>query len=367
LTIRIALVGVGNCASSLVQGLNFYRENNEDVTPPGLMRRHIGRYAISDIVIAAAFDIDARKVGRDVNEAVFAEPNCTKVFSGDLPATGCKVRMSPVLDGVAKHMERGASGKGFVISDLPQPTAASVITALKDTGTDIVMNYLPVGSENASRFYADCALEAGTAFINSMPTLIASDPAWEQRFRSRGLPIIGDDIKSQLGATIVHRALADLCRRRGVALDRTYQLNFGGNTDFMNMLDQQRITTKKISKSEAVQSVAAERLDARHIHIGPSDYVDWLDDNKIAFIRLEGRLFGNVPMNIELRLSVEDSPNSAGVAVDMIRCAKLALDRGQGGVLVGPSAFFCKHPPRQMPDSDAHAAIERFIDGVPES
>jgi myo-inositol-1-phosphate synthase len=345
------LVGVGNCASALVQGLNFYRSHNEDVTPPGLMRKYIGRYRISDIAVSAAFDIDARKVGRDVSEAVFAEPNCTKIFSRDLPSTGCKVQMSPVLDGVAKHMENESAPKSYIVAKLAQPTAATVISALRDTGTDVVVNYLPVGSENASRFYADCALEAGAAFINSMPTLIAS----------------GDDIKSQLGATIVHRALADLCRRRGVPLDRTYQLNFGGNSDFLNMLDQQRITTKKVSKSEAVQSAAAERLAGRHIHIGPSDYVDWLDDNKIAFIRLEGRLFGNVPMNIELRLSVEDSPNSAGVAVDMIRCAKLALDRGEGGVLAGPSAFFCKHPPQQMPDSEAHAATERFIDGVPGS
>jgi myo-inositol-1-phosphate synthase len=358
------LVGVGNCASALVQGLNFYRAHNEDVTPPGLMRKQIGPYGINDIAVAAAFDIDARKVERDVSEAVFAEPNCTEIFSPDLPSTGCKVQMSPVLDGVAEHMENDSAPKGYVVASLAQPTAKTVVSALRDSGTDVVVNYLPVGSENASRFYADCALEAGAAFVNSMPTLIASDPAWEQRYRSRGLPIIGDDIKSQLGATIVHRALVDLCRRRGVPLDRTYQLNFGGNSDFMNMLDQQRIKTKKLSKSEAVQSAAAERLAGRHIHIGPSAYVDWLDDNKIAFIRLEGRLFGNVPMNIELRLSVEDSPNSAGVAVDMIRCAKLALDRGEGGALAGPSAFFCKHPPQQMPDSEAHAATERFIDGA---
>jgi myo-inositol-1-phosphate synthase len=269
--------------------------------------------------------------------------------------------MSPRLDGVASHMAHAIAERGIIMSSEPEPCKAEIIRKIKDAGTNIIINYLPVGSEEASRFYADCALEAGVGFINSMPTLIASDPCWEQRFAAQGLPIIGDDIKSQLGATIVHRGLADLFRRRGVDLERTYQLNVGGNTDFLNMLDHTRLATKKLSKTEAVQSAVAQRMASDDIHVGPSDYVPWLWDNKVAYIRMEGRLFGGVPMNIEMRLSVEDSANSAGVAVDMIRCTKLALDRGIGGCLIGPSAYFCKHPPKQLTDDAAFSATEDFI------
>jgi len=359
--IKIAVVGVGNCCSALVQGIAYYRGKNEPGRPAGLMHHQIGGYGVDDIEVVCAFDVDRRKVGRQLEEAVFAAPNCTTVFNGDIPPSGCVVSMSPLLDGVADHMNNGHSGRNIIVSDEPQPDMDSVVRRIRDAGAEILVNYLPVGSEKGSRFYAECALEAGVGFINSMPTLIASCPDWERRFRERGLPIIGDDIKSQIGATIVHRALMDLFLHRGAKLDHTYQLNVGGNTDFLNMLDRSRLATKKRSKTEAVQSAGAERLDDDDIHVGPSDYVPWLGDNKVAFVRLEGRLFGDVPMNVELRLSVEDSPNSAGVAVDMIRCAKLALDRGEGGVLVGPSAYFCKHPPRQFSDHDAFQATEEFI------
>ncbi|MBW2335690.1 MAG: inositol-3-phosphate synthase [Deltaproteobacteria bacterium] len=358
--IKIAIVGVGNCVSSLIQGIHYYQnKNREDAI--GLMHYDMNGYKPGDIEVVAAFDVDQRKVGRDVHEAVFAKPNCTTVFCADLPPSGVTVRMGKILDGVAGHMKDYPDDHRFVLSGEPEPTSEEIIKLLKESGAQILTNYLPVGSEEATRFYADCALEAGVAFVNNIPVFIASDPAWAKRFADKNLPIIGDDIKSQMGATITHRILTDLFKKRGVKLERTYQLNTGGNTDFLNMLEQKRLATKKESKTEAVQAVAARRLEDENIHIGPSDYVPWQKDNKVCFIRMEGKLFGDVPMNLEMRLSVEDSPNSAGVAIDAIRCAKLALDRGQGGVLEAPSAYFCKHPARQFTDDEAFTMVEDFI------
>ncbi|HET6470292.1 MAG TPA: inositol-3-phosphate synthase [Pseudomonadales bacterium] len=364
--IRVAIVGIGNCASSLVQGVHYYRDKSPE-NATGLMHWRIGEYGPSDLEVVAAFDIDARKVGYDVNEAIFALPNCTTVFCGKLPKSGVEVRMGKVLDGFSEHLTDYPDHQTFVLADAPEAERADIVAALRAADAEVMLNYLPVGSEEAVRFYADCALEAGVALVNCMPVFIASDPAWAQRFRERGLPLIGDDIKAQLGATITHRMLTDLFRKRGVKLERTYQLNTGGNTDFLNMLNRSRLRSKKKSKTEAVQSVTDERLDDDNIHIGPSDYVPWQKDNKVCFLRMEGTLFGDVPMNLELRLSVEDSPNSAGVAIDMVRCAKLALDRGQGGVLDGPAAYFCKHPPRQFTDEQAHQMTEAFITGSPVS
>jgi myo-inositol-1-phosphate synthase len=358
--IRIAVVGVGNCASSLIQGIEYYRHKKAaDAT--GLMHWDLGGYSPSDIEVAAAFDIDKRKVGRDVNEAIFAKPNCTVVFCPDMPGTGVKVRMGRVLDGCAEHMKDYEEEYRFVTAREREPSREEVVGVLKESGAEIMMNYLPVGSEEATAFYAEASLDAGIAFVNNIPVFIASNAAWAKRFEERGLPVIGDDIKAQLGATITHRTLTDLFKKRGVRLERTYQLNTGGNTDFLNMLNRSRLKSKKESKTEAVQSVAAERLDKRNIHIGPSDYVPWQNDQKVCFLRMEGRLFGDVPMNLELRLSVEDSPNSAGVAIDSIRCAKLALNAGLSGVLHGPSSYFCKHPPRQVPDDEAYRRTEEFI------
>lgn len=360
--IKVAIVGVGNCASSLVQGIHYYDEDRL-AEAIGLMHREIGGYRPGDIEIVAAFDVDRRKVGRDVSEAVFAPPNCTAVFCPDLPPLGVEVRMGRILDGVSDHMEGYPDARTFLVAALPEPDAADVVAELRRCGAEIVMNYLPVGSEEATRFYAAAALEAGCAFINNIPVFIASDPQWAARFEAAGLPLIGDDIKAQVGATITHRTLMDLFAKRGVKVDRTYQLNTGGNTDFLNMLNRRRLASKKISKTEAVQSVAGERLDDDSIHIGPSDYVPWQNDNKVCFLRMEGRMFGDVPIQLELRLSVEDSPNSAGVAIDSIRCCRLALDRGQGGVLSAPAAYFCKHPPRQFTDDEAYRLTEAFISG----
>ncbi len=360
--IKIAIVGVGNCVSSLVQGIHYYREKNpQDAI--GLMHFEMNGYKPGDIEVVAAFDIDRRKVGRDVHQAIFAKPNCTTVFGPELPPSGVSVRMGRILDGVADHMKDYPENNAFVLSEEPEPTEAEIIKTIKESGAQILLNYLPVGSEEATRFYANCALETGVAFVNNIPVFIASDPAWAKRFADKNIPVIGDDIKSQMGATITHRILTDLFKKRGVKLERTYQLNTGGNTDFLNMLEKKRLATKKKSKTEAVQAVAARRLQDENIHIGPSDYVPWQKDNKVAFIRMEGKLFGDVPMNLEMRLSVEDSPNSAGVAIDAIRCAKLALDRGQGGVLEAPSAYFCKHPARQFTDDEAFTMVEEFISG----
>ncbi len=358
--IKIAIVGVGNCASSLIQGIYYYRKkNSQDAI--GLMHWEIGGYKPCDIEVVAAFDIDKRKVGVDIHEAIFSAPNCTTIFCSELPKSDVIVRMGKILDGFSEHMKNYDKKRTFVPADEPELTEKEVIKVLKESGTEVLMNYLPVGSEEATRFYAECALEAGIAFVNNIPVFIASDPVWAKRFEEKNIPIIGDDIKAQLGATITHRALMDLFAKRGVKLERTYQLNTGGNTDFLNMLNRSRLASKKKSKTEAVQAVAAERIDDENIHIGPSDYVPWQNDNKLCFIRMEGKLFGNVPMNLELRLSVEDSPNSAGVAIDSIRCAKLALNRGHGGILHAPSAYFCKHPPRQFPDDKAFQMMEHFI------
>ena len=360
--INIAIVGVGNCASSLVQGLAHYQNggSNDQI---GLMHWDLGGYRPKDIRIVAAWDVDRRKVGKDVARAIFEKPNCTAVFCDHVPLSKVQVEMGRVLDGYSDHMAEWPDDRTFLLADLPQPDKADVVRRLKETETDVLLNYLPVGSQEATEFYAECALEAGVAFVNNMPVFIASDPAWEQRFHAKRLPIVGDDIKAQLGATIVHRVLSSLFRTRGVSYSRTYQLNTGGNTDFMNMLDRNRLASKKESKTDAVQSTLAEPLGADDIHIGPSDYIPWLNDNKLCFLRMEGNLFGDVPMNLELRLSVEDSPNSAGVVVDAIRCCKVALDRGVGGMLVGPSAYFCKHPPQQFSDDVAAQLTDEFIAG----
>jgi myo-inositol-1-phosphate synthase len=352
-TIKIGIVGVGNCASSLIQGIHYYRDKNDE-DAVGLMHWDLGGYKPHDIQVAAAFDIDRRKVGKDVAEAIFEKPNCTTVFCGDIPKTGVIVQMGRILDGFSDHMQSYKDSQTYVVADEPEPDMEIVVRVLRESGVEVLLNYLPVGSELAVRFYAECALEAG---------VIASDPAWAKRFKERNLPIIGDDIKSQLGATITHRILTDLFKKRGVKLERTYQLNTGGNTDFLNMLNRSRLMSKKESKTEAVQSVTAERLEDENIHIGPSDYVPWQKDNKVCFIRMEGKLFGDVPMNLEMRLSVEDSPNSAGVSIDAIRCCKIGLDRGEGGILHGPSAYFMKHPPRQYTDDEAYRIMEAFING----
>jgi myo-inositol-1-phosphate synthase len=361
--IRIAIAGVGNCASALIQGIHYYTPERCNEGVVGLMHREIGGYLPCDIAVAAAFDVDARKVGTDVHRAIFAKPNCTKIFQSDIPDGGVLVGMGPVLDGISEHMDAYADDRTFIRADVPELGKAEIVAELRRSGAEILLNYMPVGSEQAARFYAECALEAGIGFINNMPVFIASDKSFADRFKARNLPIIGDDIKSQLGATITHRVLTDLFAKRGVKLLRTYQINTGGNTDFLNMKNQDRLKSKKISKTEAVQAVAKKRMEDEDIHVGPSDYVPWQNDNKICFIRMEGNLFGDVPMDIELRLSVEDSPNSAGVVIDMIRCCKLALQAGIGGVLEGPSAYFCKHPPQQFNDDIAYQMTETFIRG----
>lgn len=360
--VRVALAGVGNCASSLVQGIAHY-SNGGGNDPVGLMHWDLGGYRPRDLRVVAAWDVDRRKVGTDVADAIFAKPNCTARFASHVGAAGTRVEMGAVLDGVAPHMDDWPEDRRFLIADAPQPALGTVIDRLRGSGAEVLVNYLPVGSQRASEFYAEAAIEAKVAFVNAIPVFIASDPVWADRFRDAGVPVIGDDIKAQLGATILHRALAELFAKRGVQVDRTYQINTGGNTDFLNMLARDRLTSKKVSKTEAVQSASARRMDPDNIHVGPSDYVAWQNDNKVAFIRMEGQLFGGVPMNLECRLSVEDSPNSAGVAIDMIRCAKLARDRGLAGPVLGPSAYFCKHPPEQWPDDVGYAGVEAFIRG----
>ena len=361
--VNVAIVGVGNCASSLVQGIAHYSNGgaNEQV---GLSHWDLGGYRPKDLKVVAAWDIDRRKVGRDVAEAIFAEPNCTTVFCDHVPKTGTKVRMGRVFDGIADHMANYPRERTFMLADgKREPEKGEIVEVLRETRADVLVNYLPVGSQRATEFYAECALEARVALVNCIPVFIASNEGWAKRFEEAGVPVIGDDIKSQLGATIVHRVLTDLFKKRGVKLDRTYQLNTGGNTDFLNMLERSRLASKKVSKTEAVQSVAEHRLEPENIHVGPSDYVPWQNDNKVCFLRMEGQLFGGVPMNLELRLSVEDSPNSAGVAIDLIRCARLAKDRGLGGPIDPAASSFCKHPPRQVPDDEAFVELERFIRG----
>jgi myo-inositol-1-phosphate synthase len=360
--IRIAIVGVGNCASSLLQGIEYYRNtpNEECALAVGLMHAAIGPYLLTDIVPVCAFDIDRRKVGRSLAEAAFARPNNTKQIWPTLPWTEVPVLMGPVLDGVSPHMEAYQEDRRFVIADRPQVDIAKALRACR---TDILLNYLPVGSQLAAEHYARACLETGVSLINCMPVLLVSHPDWARAFHDKGIPVIGDDIKSQLGATILHRTLARLLSERGVTLTRTYQLNTGGNTDFLNMLNRERLATKKQSKTAAVQSVLSTPLPPDQIHIGPSDYVPWQEDQKIAFIRLEGRIFGNIPIELEMRLAVEDSPNSAGVAIDAIRCCQVARDRGIAGPLTSVSAYTMKHPPQQIPDAEARLLIERFISG----
>lgn len=360
--IKIAIIGIGNCASSLIQGIYYY-ENKDPEDAVGLMHWDIGGYLPSDIEVVAAIDIDQRKVGKDLSEAIFAKPNCTQVFCDEIPHLGVEVVMGQVLDGVAPHMAEHQKDHTFIVSETMEKSKEELVQFLKDSKAEILLNYLPVGSEDATRYYAECALEAGLAFINNMPVFIVSDPQWDSKFREKNLPLVGDDIKAQMGATIVHRTLANLFRERGVKLERTYQLNTGGNTDFLNMLNRSRLDSKKESKTEAVQSVLAERMDPENIHIGPSDYVPWQKDNKLCFLRMEGKTFGDVPMNIELRLSVEDSPNSAGCVIDAVRCCKLALNRGIGGQLTSISAYTMKHPPEQFTDDEARIMVDEFIRG----
>jgi myo-inositol-1-phosphate synthase len=359
--IRIAVVGVGNCASSLLQGIAAYRAHSTKLGADtvGLMHPEIGGFGPGDLEVAAAFDVDRRKVGKPVGEAIFAKPNNTAVFWSDVPP-GPPVQMGEVLDGVSPHFGEYPDERRFIPAGRKSVDVARV---LRDGGAEVLLNYLPVGSQKAAEFYAEACLEARVALVNCMPVFIASDKAWGDRFRKVGVPCVGDDIKAQIGATILHRVLAKLFRDRGVSLDRTYQLNVGGNTDFLNMLNSSRLTSKKVSKTEAVQSQLESPLPAENIHIGPSDYVPWLKDNKIAFVRLEGRGFGGVPLNIELRLSVEDSPNSAGVAIDAVRCCRLALDRKAAGPLTAVAAYTMKHPPAQMSDDDARVALDEFIAG----
>ena len=352
-SIRVAIAGVGNCASSLVQGVEYYRDAVPDETIPGLMHVVLGGYHVGDVEFVAAFDVDAAKVGLDVGKAIFAGPNNTIRFA-DVADTGIEVLRGPTLDGLGEYYRHE-------IVESPQPPV-DVAGVLRDTQTEVLVNYLPVGSEGAARFYAEQALEAGVGFVNCMPVFIASHPAWAKRFGDRGIPIVGDDIKSQVGSTIIHRVLAKLFEDRGVRLDHTYQLNFGGNMDFMNMLERSRLVSKKKSKTQSVTSQIRRPIDPDDVHIGPSDYVPWLDDRKWAHVRLEGREFGNVPLTIDLKLEVWDSPNSAGVVIDAVRCCRLAQDAGLGGPLVGPSAYFMKSPPVQYADDDARRMVEEFIE-----
>ena len=352
--VKLAIVGVGNCASSLVQGLEYYKDAEPSDTVPGLMHVDLGGYHVHDVEIVAAFDVDAKKVGKDVAEAIVSEPNNTIRFA-DVPHLGIEVRRGPTLDGLGRYYRE-------TIEESEAPPV-DVAQAIRDVEADVLVCYLPVGSEEAAKHYAQAALDAGVAFVNCLPVFIASDRTWAQKFVAAGVPIVGDDVKSQVGATIVHRILTKLFEDRGVKLNRTYQLNFGGNMDFMNMLERDRLVSKKKSKTQSVQSQMRKPLDGRDIHIGPSDYVPWLEDRKWAQIRLEGQAFGDVPLNVELKLEVWDSPNSAGIVIDAIRCAKLARDRGQAGPLIGPSAYFMKSPLVQYPDEVALQMVEDFIAG----
>ncbi len=352
--VRVGIVGVGNCASSLVQGIEFYRHASGNEPIPGLMNVDLGGYGVGDIEVVSAFDVVSTKVGHDLADAIAAGTNNTIRFA-DVPTSGVTVSRGPTLDGIGRYLREEVEE-----SELAEADVADI---LRRTQTDVLVSYLPVGSQAASEFYAAQALEAGCAFVNCIPVFLASRPEWAKRFESAGLPIIGDDIKSQVGATIVHRMLANLFRERGVRLDRTYQLNFGGNTDFLNMLERERLESKKISKTQAVTSQIDVPLDPHNVHVGPSDHVPWLTDRKWAHIRLEGTTFGNVPLNVELKLEVWDSPNSAGVVIDAVRCAKLALDRGLSGPLTGPSSYFMKSPPEQFTDAEARERTIRFING----
>jgi len=350
--VNVAIIGVGNCASSLVQGIYYYKNAKEDEFVPGLMHVNLGGYHIADINFVAAFDIDKNKVGKDLAKAIFTPPNNTFKFC-DVPETGIEVERGMTHDGLGKYLSQ-------IITKAPGQTA-DIVGILKETETDVVLNYLPVGSEEATKWYAEQVLAAGCGFINCIPVFISREPYWQNRFAEHGLPVIGDDIKSQVGATITHRVLTRLFRDRGVKLERTYQLNFGGNTDFYNMLERERLESKKISKTNAVTSQLDYDIGPDNIHVGPSDYVPWLADRKFCHIRMEGRTFGDVPLNLELKIEVWDSPNSAGVVIDAIRCCKLALDRGLSGAIVAPSAYFMKSPPIQYSDDEARRKVEEFI------
>jgi myo-inositol-1-phosphate synthase len=352
--INVAIIGVGNCASSLVQGVYYYKNAKENEFVPGLMHVNLGGYHIADINFVAAFDIDKNKVGKDLAKAIYTRPNNTIKFC-DVPKTGVRVERGMTHDGLGKYLSQ-------IITKAPGPTA-DIVGILKETKTDVVLNYLPVGSEEATKWYIEQVLAAGCGFVNCIPVFTAREPYWQNRFAERGLPVIGDDIKSQVGATITHRVLTKLFRDRGVKLERTYQLNFGGNTDFYNMLERERLESKRISKTNAVTSQLDYDIGPDNIHVGPSDYVSWLDDRKFCHIKMEGRTFGDVPLNLELKMEVWDSPNSAGVVIDALRCCKLALDRGLSGAIVAPSAYFMKSPPIQYSDDEARLRTEAFITG----
>ncbi|MTE14693.1 inositol-3-phosphate synthase [Nocardia aurantiaca] len=357
--VRVAIVGVGNCASSLVQGVQYYKDADENSTVPGLMHVKFGPYHVRDVKFVAAFDVDAKKVGFDLSDAIFASENNTIKIS-DVPPSGITVQRGPTLDGIGKYYAQTI--------ELSEAEPVDVVQALKDAKVDVLVSYLPVGSEEADKFYAQCAIDAGVAFVNALPVFIASDPVWAQKFVDAGVPIVGDDIKSQVGATITHRVMAKLFEDRGVVLDRTYQLNVGGNMDFKNMLERERLESKKVSKTQAVTSnlegPLAGKVYDRNVHIGPSDYVEWLDDRKWAYVRLEGRAFGDVPLNLEYKLEVWDSPNSAGIIIDAVRAAKIARDRGIGGPVLPASAYLMKSPPQQLADDVARAQLEAFIIGA---
>jgi myo-inositol-1-phosphate synthase len=352
--VRVAIVGVGNCASSLVQGVQYYQDADETATVPGLMHVKLGRYHVRDVKFVAAFDVDAKKVGFDLSEAIFASENNT-IKIADVPPTNVTVQRGPTLDGIGKYYS-----ETIEVSDADP---VDVVKTLKDNKVDVMVSYLPVGSEEADKFYAQCAIDAGVAFVNALPVFIASDPVWAKKFEDAGVPIVGDDIKSQVGATITHRVMAKLFEDRGVQLDRTMQLNVGGNMDFLNMLERSRLESKKISKTQAVTSNLQREFNTKDVHIGPSDHVGWLDDRKWAYVRLEGRAFGDVPLNLEYKLEVWDSPNSAGVIIDAVRAAKIAKDRGIGGPVVAASAYLMKSPPKQLPDDIARTRLEEFIEG----
>jgi myo-inositol-1-phosphate synthase len=353
-SVRVAIVGVGNCASSLIQGVEYYKNANPGDRVPGLMHVMFGPYHVRDVEFVAAFDVDAKKVGRDLAEAIGASENNT-IKICDVAPTGITVQRGPTMDGLGEYYQE-------MISESSDP-AVDVVQALRESRADVLVSYLPVGSEQADRFYAQCAIDAGVAFVNALPVFIASDPEWAEKFTAAGVPIIGDDIKSQVGATITHRVLAKLFEDRGVELLRTYQLNFGGNMDFMNMLERKRLVSKKVSKTQSVTSQIPHEMEKAAVHIGPSDHVPWLDDRKWAYIRLEGRAFGDVPLNLEYKLEVWDSPNSAGVIIDAIRAAKIAKDRGIGGPILSAASYFMKSPPEQYSDEVAHELVEQFIRG----
>jgi len=356
--VRVAIVGVGNCATSLIQGVEYYRDADATTTVPGLMHVAFGDYHVSDVQFVAAFDVDDMKVGKDLSEAINASQNNT-IKICDVPTLGVEVQRGHTLDGLGKYYRETIEESGADPVD--------IVATLKERQVDVMVSYLPVGSEEADKFYAQCAIDAGVGFVNALPVFIASDPVWAKKFEDAGVPIVGDDIKSQVGATITHRVMAKLFEDRGVALDRTYQLNVGGNMDFKNMLERDRLESKKVSKTQAVTSnlkgELADKIDSRNVHIGPSDYVQWLDDRKWAYVRLEGRAFGDAPINLEYKLEVWDSPNSAGIIIDAIRAAKIALDRGIGGPLIGPSSYLMKSPPVQMPDDEGRRHVEAFIRG----